>query len=311
MANGAVEAARLVALESAAFAQKAGQSGATGTGGSVQHQELIPHLKNFLVVNTVRQDPQVKAAVARVLARRAGGEQEVDVLGEGVATEGVSGAVKKDEVPCSKQAEMASAPAATKARSAEIGDIATSTSELADSSLGLEEDGPSTNATTASEDAPGDQPKPSKAPIASTSTSRAPAHKHAKNHKPLSRNTSPNVDTTPNEHDSALNNEDATPPATEPETPPEPDAGELADTEGETPLNGPPVLPVGAPPHGYHKKHSHSHAHGHGHGASGISQSVDMLSASEVREAREAEKARGYEGDVEGAGTGADGDSEA
>jgi hypothetical protein len=80
------------------------------------------------------------------------------------------------------------------------------------------------------------------------------------------------------------------------------DPGELADTEGETPLHGPPNLNG----HYHHHKNNQSRGRSGSHlpkaNGNSLTESVDVLSKSEVVEAREAE---GYEGDVEGNESGA------
>jgi ATP/maltotriose-dependent transcriptional regulator MalT len=206
--------------------------------------KLLQHIKNFLVTNTIRQDPQVKAAVATVLARRRGEsgheDREQAMLQE------------MRDTPLEGSHHVAES-------AANIASIATSTSPLT-----LEID--DTNMHEAETSGAGN----------TTSSEQS------KSMLPHS----------PNASDAKLEiMQDELAPL---------DPGELADTEGETPLDG-------APAHNGHQHHQHHHKHSHGRGRSGshlpkpngmsLAESVDILSMSEVAEAKEAE---GYEGDVEG-----------
>ena len=245
ISNYAVEAMRLLALEGAPFAEDLA-SERSGSQPALQHSQLLPHIKNFLVTNTLRQDPQVQAAVASVLAKR---------RGENVST--VTGSVDAPPGTDIKEAEPRS----------QALNIATATSpSLLDNSM-TQDEGMMTP------DSDGETTPP------------------AANHM----DDAPKIGLAERKLD--------TEPAPEPLPEPEPliDPGELADTEGETPL---------FPPATSHHTHNHAQKHARHRSTSNaalLSQSIDVLSASDLKEARkEAEMAEGYEGDVEGnvSGTG-------
>lgn len=63
------DANRLLQLESIAWSRKPERG---GNEARAEYAQLKPYLKNFLVTNTIQQEPQVGAALARVLARQRG-----------------------------------------------------------------------------------------------------------------------------------------------------------------------------------------------------------------------------------------------
>jgi hypothetical protein len=240
--NYAVEAVRLLQLEGAPFTGDSSAMNGTNEAREDAKGKLLQHIKNFLVTNTIRQDPQVKAAVATVLARRRGEsgheDREQAMLQE------------MRDTPLEGSHHVAEGAAS-------IASIATSTS-------------PSTLLEV-------DETNMNKAEMSGAGNTTPPAQS-----KPML----PDYTTASDVKREIMQDELA--PL---------DPGELADTEGETPLEGPST----------HNGHQHHHKHSHGRGRSGshlsktnghsLADSVDILSMSEVAEAKEAE---GYEGDVEG-----------
>jgi len=245
ISNYAVEAMRLLALEGAPFAEDLAAQGGRPQPG-LQHSQLLPHIKNFLVTNTLRQDPQVQAAVASVLAERRG-EDVSTVTG---SVNAPPGADFKEEEPRSQALNIATALSPS----------------LLDNSMTQDE-----GIMTPESDG----------------ETTPPAANHV--------DDAPKIGSA----EKKLDTESAPEPLPEPE--PLIDPGELADTEGERPL---------FPPATSHHTQNHAQKHARHRSTSNaalLSQSIDVLSASDLKEARkEAETAKGYEGDVEGnvSGTG-------
>ena len=241
--NYAVEAMRLLALEGAPFAENTATEG-SGSQSDLQHSQLLPHIKNFLVTNTLRQDPQVQAAVASVLAKRRG-ESASTVHGN---LDAPPDRDTRREEPESQQEHIASATSPS---------LLGTTMTQDETTIATDSDGETTPPATRA---------------ARTSFNLIDADETAETDQSSAQ-------------------------FPEPETIIDP--GELADTEGETPL---------FPPATSHHSHNHAPKHARHRSTSNaalLSQSVDVLSASDVREARrEAETAEGYEGDVEGAASG-------
>lgn len=236
---------RLLALEGAPFAEDLAAEG-SGPQPALQHSQLLPHIKNFLVTNTLRQDPQVQTAVASVLAKRRG--------------ENVSPVADNLDAPTSANIEE------EESRSQAV-NIATATSpSLIDTSMTHDD-------ITTTTDSDGETTPPATRSVRMT-FDLIDAHRTTE--------TEPAPDPI-HESDALI------------------DPGELADTEGETPL---------FPPATSHQTHNHTQKHTRHRSTSNaalLSQSIDVLSASDLKEARrEAETAEGYEGDIEGnvSGTG-------
>lgn len=275
------DASRLLALEAIAFGE---QGNATTEGGEASgYAKLLPHIKNFLVTNTVRQDPQVKAAAAAVLARRRGDAGvNGDVLG---LDEGIQNSRTRDVREEEKTMEQ-------------MGWIASATSP--ESSFLVNGDGGGSHETNeAKEEEEKEQNKGGKETEEDSTHLTPSTASTQKRNSTSSSASSPFIhDATPHPH--ARRNSKGpqaiptSPGPADSEAPPLPllDPGELADTEGETP----------APPSVHnHTHHKHTHSHSHKIGANGsMGASVELLGDSEIREAKkEMEKVEGYEGDVD------------
>jgi len=262
------DTARLLALEAIAFGeQPAAGTNSNETGGYAQLR-----IKNFLVTNTVRQDPQVSAAVTAVLARKRG--HGGDVLGDiGPNQQDLSvenEAVRQEEKTMEQLGWIASAT--SPGTSFLVDGVGKDEDELANREEGDDLTNNSAQASTSTEQT-------------------AQKSKHTTPPSPQI----PHPTTTSNSHPRRSSNQLlSSPPTTEPIEPaplPPLDPGELADTEGETPA----PTPAATHSHTHHHKHSHSHGHKTNMGAS-----VELLGESEIREAKkEMEKVEGYEGDVD------------